>query len=110
MSSVIKTIVVGLSAVFILVTALCAPLTSMDVANSSYYFESVTAVIAESNYNEAVIEQCKKEAKENNYILDVTVYGGKTPGEQRYADFTLTYDFEVPLIGLKLQKVRQKVM
>lgn len=110
MSSIIKTIVAGLSAVFILVTALCVPLTSMDVANSGYYFDSVTKVIAESNYKESVIEECKKEAGENNYVLDVTVYGGTVPGEQRYAEFTLTYDFEVPLVGVKLQKVRQKVM
>lgn len=110
MSSVIKIIVVGLSAVFILVTALCSPLTSMDVVNSSYYFESVTAVIVESNYNENVIAQCVQEASENGYTLEVTVYGGTIPGEQKYAEFNLTYDFEVPLIKLKLPKVRQKVM
>lgn len=110
MSSVIKAIVVGVAAVFILVTALCSPLTSMDVANSSYYFDTVTAVVVESNYNEDVIEQCCKEAQENGYTLEVVVYGGTVPGSQKYAEFTLTYEFEVPLIGLKLPKVRQKVM
>ena len=110
MSNVIKTIVIGLAAAFILVTSLCAPLTSMDVANSSYYFETVSSVIIESNYNEDVITQCQQEAQENGYTLEVVVYGGTIPGEQKYAEFTLTYYFEVPLIGLKIPKVRQKVM
>ena len=110
MESFINGALIGLLAVFLLVMGFCPLLSSMDVANVDYYFDSVTEAIVESNYNQDAIDECCAEALANGYVLEVTAYGGDVPGAQKYAEFVLRYNFEIRLIGLNLPKIKEKVL
>ncbi|MBQ3559488.1 MAG: hypothetical protein IJA07_08265 [Agathobacter sp.] len=74
------------------------------------YMESISKVIVESNYNEAVIRECQEEAEENGYILEVDVQNASKAGVKYYAKIKLTYYFEIELFGLKQQKIQTKII
>lgn len=74
------------------------------------YMDSVSKVIIESNYNTNVIEQCKQEATENGYILEVEVENATKAGVKTYARIDLTYYFEIKLFHIKQQKVQTKIV
>lgn len=74
------------------------------------YMESVSKVIQESNYNEAVIEKCIQEAASNGYRLEVDVQRASKAGGKHYAEIKLIYFYEIELFGLKQQKVQTKII
>ena len=80
---------------------------SVEVDN---YMESVSKVIVESNYNTKVIAACVQEAKENGYVLEVQVQRATKVGVKQYARIRLSYYFEIPLFGLKQEKVQVKII
>ena len=82
---------------------------SQSVAANNY-METVSKVIVESNYSENVIEQLIEEANGNGYGFEVTVLGATKAGVKSYAKVTLTYYLEIPLFGIRQQKIRSKLI
>jgi len=74
------------------------------------YMESVSKAIVESNYSEAVIDLCQEEATSNGYILEIDVERASKAGVKSYAKVKFTYYFEIPLFGIKQQKVQTKIL
>lgn len=74
------------------------------------YMESVSKMIVESNYNTKVIEACVEEAKTNGFTLEVSVQNATKAGVKHYAKISLSYYFEIPLFGLKQEKVQIKII
>ena len=81
-----------------------------QIVGADNYLESVSKVIIESNYNQEVISSCAVEAAENGYILQVHVEKATKAGVRNYATIQLTYYFEIPLFGIKQEKVRMKMV
>ena len=74
------------------------------------YFEAVSKVIVESNFNAHVIESCKQDALDNGFELMVEVYQASKAGVKTYARIELKYDFEISLFGLKQEKIQVKIV
>ena len=74
------------------------------------YMESVSKVILESNFNKNVIEACIQEAEDNGYKLSVEVQNATKAGVKYYAQISLIYYFELPLFGLKQEKIQKKII
>lgn len=74
------------------------------------YMESVSKTIMESNYSKAVIAKCQEEAKENGYVLDVTLQSAAKAGVKTYAEVKLTYFFEMKLFNVKQEKIQKKII
>ena len=81
-----------------------------QMVEADNYMESVSKVIMESNYSEAVINRCIQEAAENGYTLEVNVMWASKAGVKSYAEITFTYYFEIKLFGIKQQKVQKKII
>lgn len=74
------------------------------------YMESVSKVIVESNFSQTVIDQCKQDAIENGYVLEVNTATSQKAGVKTYAEVTLTYYFEIKLFHIRQEKVQKKVI
>ena len=81
-----------------------------QIVGADNYLENVSKVIVESNYNQEVINSCKAQAAENGYNLQVEVATAIKAGVRYYATIQLTYYFEIPLFGIKQEKVRMKIV
>lgn len=82
---------------------------SQSVAADNY-MEAVSKTILESNYNTTVINQCINEAQGHGYTLMVNVYPSAKAGMKSYAEVSFTYYFEIPLFGIKQQKIQTKII
>lgn len=105
-----KTFVAILAAIVIIGSGLGVTTGFAQAVASDNYMESVSKVIVESNYNANVIDQCKQEAAENGYTLEVTVQNASKAGVKTYAKVKLTYYFEIKLFNIKQQKVQTKTI
>ena len=74
------------------------------------YLEAVSKIIVESNYNETVINNCINEATENDYVLSVYVTRATKAGVRSYATVNFKYYFEIPLFGIKQEKIQVKII
>ena len=74
------------------------------------YMETVSKVIVESNYNQEVINNCVEEAGLNGYTLQVDVARSTKAGVKSYAMIQLTYYFEIPLFGIRQEKIQMKMI
>lgn len=74
------------------------------------YMTSVSKVIVESNFNPGVIEKCKLEAIENDYVLDVNVMNATKEGVKQMAELKLKYYFEIKLFDIRQEKEQWKVL
>ena len=81
-----------------------------EAVEANNYMESVSKVILESNFNETVIDKCIEEASINHFLLEIEVYEASKAGAKSYAKISLTYDFEIPLFGIKQQKIKTKII
>ena len=68
------------------------------------YKADVIAEIEDSNFNAQVMEHCKKQAEEAGYDLTVTPCEYDADGDLSLAEVTLSYSYEVPLIGIEEKK------
>lgn len=107
---VFKAFVGVLAAVVIIGSGLGVTTAFSQTVAADNYMESVSKVIVESNYNINVIDACIKEAMENGYLLEVHVQPASKAGVKYYAKIGLTYYFEIPLFGLKQEKVQIKII
>lgn len=74
------------------------------------YMETVSKVIIESNYSEDVINNCMDEAAQNGYALQVDVVRSVKAGVKSYATVRLSYYFEIPLFGIRQEKIQIKLI
>ncbi len=107
---VFKAFVGVLAAVVIIGSGIGVTTAFSKTVAADNYMESVSKVIVESNYNAKVIEACKYEAEDNGYVLEVRVQNATKAGVKYYAQISLTYYFEIPLFGLKQEKVQIKII
>lgn len=98
-------VVTVITAVGIMITSVNA-----DVAAAGDYMEALSAVIRESNYNEEIIQQCQKEAKENGYQLEVEVYEKPSYGQCGYARVKLLYPYRLPVFQTETWKVKERII
>ena len=105
-----KAFVGVLAAVVIIGSGLGVTTAFSQAVAADNYMESVSKVIMESNYNAKVIDACVQEAEANGYVLDVRVQNASKVGVKQYAQISLTYYFEIQLLGLKQEKVQIKIV
>ncbi len=82
---------------------------SADVAAAKDYKAAVVSEIENSNFNPNVIEGCIQEAAVHGYTLEITtcMYGGEE--SLQMAEISLTYDYEIPLLGIAEQRVTRGI-
>lgn len=82
---------------------------SADVAAAKEYKADVVAEIENSDFNPNVIDACELQAQALGYLLEVTpvVYQGTS--ERCIAQIKLTYNYEIPLLGISQQRVTRGV-
>lgn len=105
-----KTFVGLLAAIVIIGSGLGVTTGFSQAVAADNYMESVSKVIVESNYNQTVINQCKQDALENGYILEVTVDNATKAGVKAYAEIELTYYFEIRLFNIRQEKIQKKIV
>ncbi len=98
-------LILMLTAVGMMITAANA-----DTAAAGDYMEEVSAVIRESNYNEKVIDQCKKEAMENGYEVQVQVYERQAYGQCSYAKVILRYPYRLLVFQSEVWKKKERII
>ena len=107
---VFKAFVAILAAVIIIGSGLGVTSGFAQVVAADNYLESVAKVILESNYNAEVISKCMEEAELNGYTLQVDVSRSLKAGVRNYATLQITYYFEVPLFGIRQEKIQIKMI
>lgn len=72
---------------------------SLNTLNAQNYHAAVIQEIEESNYAPAVIENCKKTAKENKFKnLEITVK--ESTNGKKYAKVVLEYNYSIPILNM----------
>lgn len=64
----------------------------------------VIAEIEDSNFNAAVINNCKQQAADNGYTLNVTNVTYDEDSNIQLAEVILTYNLDVPFFGISSTK------
>ena len=105
-----KTFVGVLAAIVIIGSGLGVITGFSKAVAADNYMESVSKVIVESNYSETVIDQCKLDAAENGYVLEVNVEHAAKAGVKSYAEIELTYYFEIRLFNIRQEKIQKKII
>lgn len=78
---------------------------SADVAAAKEYKADVVAELENSNFNPNVIDACKAQAASQGYSLEVTTCTYEENQDRCIAQVRLTYDYEIPLLGVSQQRV-----
>lgn len=110
MDAVFKMAIGAISAIVLLVSGIAVTLGFVDAEASNNYIDSVSKVIAESNFSDEVINECIDEAARNGYELTVAVEGSSRPGSYKYAKLVLKYDFELGFFKIEREKTRSKII
>lgn len=76
------------------------------VAND--YLMNAEAIISASNINQNTINDCIADAQAQGYTLEADVYN-QSNYSSRYAVLTLTYDYEIPLLGIDSTHTKVKI-
>lgn len=107
---VYKAFVGVLSALVIIGSGLGVTTAFSQSVAADNYMESVSKAIVESNFNTNVINQCVTEAQTHGYTLVVNVHPASKAGVKSYAEVRFTYYFEIPLFGIRQQKIQNKII
>lgn len=78
-------------------------------AEAKEYKAAVVAELENSNFNPNVITACIKTAKEQGYDLQIEVCEYEEEEGRQIAEVLLTYDYEMPLLGVAGQKVTRGI-
>ena len=105
-----KTFVAVLAAIVIIGSGLGVTTGFSQAVAADNYMEAVSKVIVESNFSQTVIDQCKQDATENGYVLEVTVSDASKAGVKSYAEVKLTYYFEIALFNIRQEKIQKKII
>lgn len=71
-----------------------------EVAAVKEYKAAVVAEVENSNFNPAVIAECKAQAAKRGYSLQVTECLYDEERDLRTAEVVLTYTYKIPLLGI----------
>lgn len=82
---------------------------SADVAAAKEYKAHVVAEIENSDFNPNVIAACKEQAELQGYSLEITPCEYDAGSGRRIAEVRLTYDYELPLLGVSQQRVTKGI-
>ncbi len=82
---------------------------SAHVAAAKEYKAAVVAEVENSNFNPNVIAGCMKEAEDCGYTLEITVCGYGEDTNLQMAEVCLTYDYEIPILGIAEQRVTRGI-
>lgn len=108
-----KHIVEGFSVLFVMMLNLCMAAGVLNVtakvAEVKEYKAAVTAEIENSNFNPNVIAACIKDADVRRYSMEVTTCSYGEDAGRQMAEVCLTYEYEVPLIGVSGQSVTRGI-
>ena len=98
--------------VIIMITVLGMSITAVnaELTNASDYMAEVSAVIRACNYNQEIIQQCKTEAEQNGYVLEVEVYENSELPGKRYAKVSLNYKYHFPFMQTDLWKKKVRII
>lgn len=73
-------------------------------ADADAFKADVVAEIENCNFNENVRAACVQEASEAGYVLEIVPCSYDADFDVQLAKVTLTYSYEVPLLGIKRDK------
>lgn len=108
-----KHIIEGFSVLFVLMLNLCltAGMLSITakVAEAKEYKAAVVAEVENSNFNPNVITACIEDAKARGYFLEVTTCCYEEDGKRQMAEVRLTYDYELPILGVFGQRMTRGI-
>lgn len=110
MDIVYKVFISIFSIIILFVVGFSIVLSCTGEAQVNNYFESVSKVIMESNFNDDVIDMCKEEAADKGHELIVDVYGSGNAGSSKYAEVTLKYKYSIKLFNISLDMTKRKVI
>ncbi len=82
---------------------------SADIAAAKEYKADVIAEIENSNFNPRVMDACREGAAERGYSLEVTPCMYDPDYDRCIAEVRLTYDYEIPLLGITGQRVTKGI-
>lgn len=108
MGSIWKIVITFVVILLITITGVSITAVNAETAAAGDYLESTAAVIRESNYSGAVIDQCIGEAEENGYLLEVEVY--REPVGVCYARLCLHYRYQLAVFQVSEWKKREKIV
>lgn len=78
---------------------------SADARNANLFAAECGARIEDSHYAESVIEACRQDAEKMGYELTVGLYEPKGWGRPMGGSYSLTYRYEIPIVGIGRQCV-----
>lgn len=82
---------------------------SADVAAAREYKADVIAEIENSNFNPSVMDGCREQAALQGYELVISTYRYDPVYDRCIAEVELTYNYEIPLLGIMEQRVTRGV-
>lgn len=82
---------------------------SADVAAAKEYKAMVVAEIENSDFNPNVIAACEEQAALQGYSLEITPCVYDEHCDRRIAAIRLTYNYELPLLGVSQQRVTRGI-
>lgn len=108
-----KHIIEGFSVLFVMMLNLCMVAGVLNVtakvAEAKEYKAAVVAEIENSNFNPNVIAACMEDADMRGYSMEVTTCSYAEDSQRRIAEVCLTYDYELPLIGVAGQSITRGI-
>lgn len=108
-----KHIIEGFSVLFIMMLNLCMAAGVLNVtakvAEAKAYKAAAVAEIENSNFNPNVIAACIEDADARGYSMEVTTCSYACDSQRRIAQVCLTYDYELPLIGVSGKSVTRGI-
>ena len=110
MEMIYKMMILVILVIFLVSGGFAVSNACIDIVSANNYFEEISRVILESNYNESVINACCEEALEHGYELSVLVKGNSRPGVLNYAKITFIYKYEIKMFRVSIEKQKEKIL
>lgn len=108
-----KHIIEGFSVLFVMMLNLCMAAGVLTVtakaAEAKEYKAAAVAEIENSNFNPNVIDACIKDADARGYSMKVTTCSSEEDTGHQMAEVCLTYEYELPLLGVSGQHVTRGI-
>ena len=110
MDIIYKALITILSIILLLSTGLSLTLSMADELERNHYFTSITETLVDSHYSEEVKTMLIDDAAEKGCELRIEIFGSNAPGFYKYAEVTLSYNFQLEMFGIVLPRVKHKII
>ena len=110
MDIIYKALITILSIILLLSTGFSLTISMAEEIECNHYFTSVTEMLVDSHYSENVKTLLIEDAKQKGCELNIEIYGSTSPGSYKYAEVTLSYDFHLDMFGIRLPRVKHKII